>query len=119
MTKIGINGFGRIGRCVFRIAIKNPNIELVAVNARSSIETYAHLLKYDSVHGIFDGDISVDGDSMIVNGKKVKSGLQTFIDRAKDGTDIEVYGDKEVARDVVYVKDVADAFVKAALHKLF
>ena len=72
MTKISINGFGRIGRCVFRIAIKNPNIELVAVNARSSIETYAHLLKYDSVHGIFDGDISVDGDSMIVNGKKVK-----------------------------------------------
>ncbi|MCH3914725.1 MAG: type I glyceraldehyde-3-phosphate dehydrogenase [Acidaminococcaceae bacterium] len=72
MTKIGINGFGRIGRCVFRIAIKNPNIELVAVNARSSIETYAHLLKYDSVHGIFDGDISVDGDYMIVDGKKVK-----------------------------------------------
>ncbi len=51
--------------------------------------------------------------TLLVNGKKVKSGLQTFIDRAKDGTDIEVYGDKEVARDVVYVKDVADAFVKA------
>lgn len=72
MVKIGINGFGRIGRCAFRIAAKNPDIELVAVNARSSIETYAHLLKYDTVHGIYDAEVSVDGDCMIVDGKKVK-----------------------------------------------
>lgn len=72
MVKIGINGFGRIGRCAFRIAAKNPDIELVAVNARSSIETYAHLLKYDTVHGIFDAEVSVDGDCMIIDGKKVK-----------------------------------------------
>ncbi len=72
MVKIGINGFGRIGRCAFRIAAKNPDIEIVAVNARSSIETYAHLLKYDTVHGIFDVDLQVDGDTLLVNGKAVK-----------------------------------------------
>jgi len=71
-TKVGINGFGRIGRCVMRIAAKHPELEIVAVNARSSIETYAHLLKYDSIHGTFDADIQVDGDTMIVDGKRIK-----------------------------------------------
>ena len=51
MVRIGINGFGRIGRCALRIAVKNPEVEVVAVNARSGIDTYAHLLKYDTVHG--------------------------------------------------------------------
>ena len=72
MVKIGINGFGRIGRCAFRIAAKNPDIQIVAVNARSPIETYAHLLKYDSVHGIFDEDIKIDGATMMVGNQKVK-----------------------------------------------
>jgi len=72
MVKIGINGFGRIGRCAFRIAAKNPDIQIVAVNARSPIETYAHLLKYDSVHGIFDQDIKIDGATMMVGNQKVK-----------------------------------------------
>lgn len=72
MVKIGINGFGRIGRCALRIAVKNPEIEVVAVNARSGIDTYAHLLKYDSIHGTFDEDVSVDGDTMVVGGKRIK-----------------------------------------------
>ena len=72
MVKIGINGFGRIGRCALRIAVKNPEIEVVAVNARSGIDTYAHLLKYDSIHGTFDQDVAVDGDTMVIGAKRVK-----------------------------------------------
>lgn len=72
MVKVGINGFGRIGRCALRIALKNPEVEVVAVNARSGIDTYAHLLKYDSIHGTFDQDVCVDGDTMIIGDKKVK-----------------------------------------------
>ena len=72
MVKVGINGFGRIGRCPLRIAVKNPEVEVVAVNARSGIDTYAHLLKYDSVHGTFDLDVRVDGDIMHVGDKAIK-----------------------------------------------
>jgi len=72
MIKIGINGFGRIGRCAFRIAIKHPEVEIVSVNARAPIETYAYLLKYDSVHGTFDEDIKIDGDTMIIGEQRVK-----------------------------------------------
>ncbi len=72
MTKIGINGFGRIGREVFRVAFNNPDVEVVAINDLSDSATLAHLLKYDSVHGIFPHDVSADGDTIIVDGKKVK-----------------------------------------------
>ena len=72
MVKIGINGFGRIGRLALRIAIKNPDIEVVAVNDRFGIDMFAHLFKYDSIHGTFDEEVSVDGDTMIIGGKKVK-----------------------------------------------
>lgn len=72
MVKVGINGFGRIGRCALRIAVKNPEVEVVAVNARSGIDTYAHLLKYDTLHGTFDEDVRVDGDVMIVGGRRIK-----------------------------------------------
>lgn len=71
-VKVGINGFGRIGRIVFRAALKNPNIEIVAVNDLTDANMLAHLLKYDSVHGILDEEVSVDGDSLVVGGKKVK-----------------------------------------------
>ena len=72
MVRIGINGFGRIGRCALRIAVKNPEVEVVAVNARSGIDTYAQLLKYDTVHGTFDEEVSVDGDIMHVGDKAIK-----------------------------------------------
>ena len=77
MTKIGINGFGRIGRNVFRAAMSKPEFDVVAVNDLTDAATLAHLLKYDSVHGIFDAEVSVEGDCIVVNGKKVKVIAQT------------------------------------------
>jgi glyceraldehyde 3-phosphate dehydrogenase len=71
-VKVGINGFGRIGRVVFRAALKNPNIEIVAVNDLTDANMLAHLLKYDSVHGTLNENVSVDGDYLIVGGHKVK-----------------------------------------------
>ncbi|MBB5324316.1 glyceraldehyde 3-phosphate dehydrogenase [Anoxybacillus tepidamans] len=70
-VKIGINGFGRIGRNVFRAALKNPNIEVVAVNDLTDAKTLAHLLKYDSVHGALDAEVSVNGNNLVVNGKEI------------------------------------------------
>jgi glyceraldehyde 3-phosphate dehydrogenase len=71
-VKIGINGFGRIGRLVFRRALDLGNIEIVGINDLTDSKTLAHLLKYDSVHGKFNGTIEVDGDSIVVNGKKIQ-----------------------------------------------
>ena len=71
--KVGINGFGRIGRMVFRAVAKDfPNIEIVAINDLLDPEYLAYMLKYDSVHGRFNGDIKVEGGNMIVNGKKIR-----------------------------------------------
>ncbi len=71
--KIGINGFGRIGRMVFRAAIQNfKDIEVVAINDLLEPDYLAYMLKYDSVHGRFKGDIAVDGSTLIVNGKKIR-----------------------------------------------
>jgi glyceraldehyde 3-phosphate dehydrogenase len=71
-VKVGINGFGRIGRNVLRAALRNPNIEVVAVNDLTDANMLAHLLKYDSVHGILNEEVTVDGDSLVVGGKKIK-----------------------------------------------
>jgi len=72
-AKVAINGFGRIGRLMFRIAQNDPNIEIVAINNPTENKTMAHLLKYDSNYGIFDADVKVESpDSIIVNGKKIK-----------------------------------------------
>ncbi len=79
--KIAINGFGRIGRTVFRAGLNNADIEFVAVNDLTDPPTLAHLLKYDSVHGILGADISHTDHSLIVNGKE-----------------IEIYTEKEPAR---------------------
>jgi glyceraldehyde 3-phosphate dehydrogenase len=70
--KIAINGFGRIGRMTLRALQDKPNIEVVAINDLTDITTLAHLLKYDSVHGRFPGEIAVDGGHIIVNGKPIK-----------------------------------------------
>ncbi len=72
MTKVGINGFGRIGREVFRVAFTNPEVEVAAINDLGDSETLAHLLKYDSVHGTFPHEVSAEGDCLIVDDKKVK-----------------------------------------------
>ena len=70
--KVGINGFGRIGRNVVRAALNNPDIEIVAANDLTDTVTLAHLLKYDSVLGQLKADVKVDGDSVVVNGRKIK-----------------------------------------------
>lgn len=70
-VKIGINGFGRIGRNIFRQALKNDGVEIVAVNDLTDADMLAHLLKFDSVHGKLAEDVTVDGDDIIVGGKKV------------------------------------------------
>ena len=70
--KVGINGFGRIGRLVFRRSLDLGGVEFVGINDLTDAKTLAHLLKYDSVHGRFKGEVSVDGDSIVVNGNKIK-----------------------------------------------
>jgi glyceraldehyde 3-phosphate dehydrogenase len=71
--RVGINGFGRIGRMVFRAAAKDfPEIEVVAINDLLEPEYLAYMLKYDSVHGRFNGDVSVNGNNLVVNGKKIR-----------------------------------------------
>jgi glyceraldehyde 3-phosphate dehydrogenase len=72
MVKVGINGFGRIGRAVFKIAQSSKLFEVVAVNDITDAKTLAHLLKYDSVYGKFNADIKVNNDEIMVNDKKVK-----------------------------------------------
>jgi len=70
--KVAINGFGRIGRLTLRAALNRSDIEIVAVNDLTNSKTLAHLLKYDSVHGKFPGTVTVDGEYLVINGKKVK-----------------------------------------------
>ena len=70
--KVGINGFGRIGRNAFRAALNNPAVEIVAVNDLTDAATLAHLLKYDSIHGILNADVKSEKDSIVVNGKAIK-----------------------------------------------
>ncbi|GAE33121.1 type I glyceraldehyde-3-phosphate dehydrogenase [Halalkalibacter akibai] len=70
-TKIGINGFGRIGRNVFRAALNNPAVEVVAINDLTDANMLAHLLKYDTVHGNLDAEVTVNGSTLVVNGQEV------------------------------------------------
>ena len=72
MTKVAINGFGRIGRLTFKDLLKKDSIDVVAINDLTDPATLAHLLKYDSVHGRFDGTIEVSGNTFIVNGKEIR-----------------------------------------------
>ena len=70
--KIGINGFGRIGRLVFRAAINNPKVEIVGINDLIDVDYMAYMLKYDSTHGRFNGDVAIEGGHLVVNGKKIR-----------------------------------------------
>jgi glyceraldehyde 3-phosphate dehydrogenase len=69
--KVAINGFGRIGRLTFRALLNKDNVEVVAINDLTDNATLAHLLKYDSVHGRFNGEVSSDAESLTVNGQKI------------------------------------------------
>jgi glyceraldehyde 3-phosphate dehydrogenase len=72
MTKVAINGFGRIGRLTFKVLLENNDIDVVAINDLTDTKTLAHLLKYDSVHGKFNGTVEATADSLVVNGKAIK-----------------------------------------------
>lgn len=69
--KLAINGFGRIGRAAFKIALENPEIEIVAINDLTDAKTLAHLVKYDSAYGVYGHDIKADGSSLVINGKNI------------------------------------------------
>ena len=71
--KVGINGFGRIGRLVFRVAAQDPDVEIVGINDLFPNDSLAYLLKYDSIHGRFDGEVDSDSEHLIVNGQRIRS----------------------------------------------
>ncbi len=88
-TKIGINGFGRIGRNVFKLLMKHPEFEVVSINDLTNAKTLAHLLKYDSVFGVYDAEVSHTEDAIVVNGQEIK--ITAIKDPAQIG-----WGDKGV-----------------------
>ena len=116
--KIGINGFGRIGRMVFRAAVQNfaNDVEIVGINDLLEPDYLAYMLKYDSVHGRFKGDVAVDGNTLIVNGKKIR------LTAVKNPAELKW---DEVGADIVVestglflTKDTADAHLKAGAKKV-
>jgi glyceraldehyde 3-phosphate dehydrogenase len=91
--RIGINGFGRIGKLVFRLMIQNENFEVVGINDTADTNTLAHLLRYDSAHGPFLGNVELQGNNLIVNGKSIliyHENLPANIPRTMKGTDIVI-----------------------------
>ena len=89
--KIGINGFGRIGRMVFRLAMQKSDVEIVAINDLLDVKHLAYLLKYDSVHGLFKEDINVENDFLIVGGKKIRITSESNLEKIgwnKSNTDV-------------------------------
>jgi len=115
--KIGINGFGRIGRMVFRAAAKDfPEIEVVAINDLLEPDYLAYMLKYDSVHGRFNGDVKVEGSNLIVNGKKIR------LTAERDPANLKW---SEVGADIVIectgfflTKETCQAHIKAGAKKV-
>ncbi|GKV54569.1 glyceraldehyde-3-phosphate dehydrogenase [Sporosarcina sp. NCCP-2222] len=107
-TSIAINGFGRIGRMVFRQMMMDDEVNVVAVNASYPAETLAHLVKYDTNHGTFDGEVIAEEDALVVNGKRVK------LIAERDPSKLPW---KELGVDVVVeATGVFNAREKAALH---
>ncbi len=84
-TRVAINGFGRIGRLTFRNLAADPDVEVVAINDLTDNATLAHLLKFDSVHGRFDGEVSSDDNSLIVNGKTIDASAERDPSKLKWG----------------------------------
>ncbi len=72
-VRVGVNGFGRIGRLVVRAALKlGADVEFVGINDLADAATLAHLFKYDSVHGVFDGEVAVENDALVIAGRRVR-----------------------------------------------
>src|SRR5512145_2880488 len=116
--KVGINGFGRIGRNVLRSAVQNfgNDIEIVAINDLLEPDYLAYMLQYDSVHGRFKGDVSVDGNTLVVNGRRIR------LTAVKDPAELK-WGD--VGADVVVestglflTKETAEKHLAAGARKV-
>lgn len=115
-TKIGINGFGRIGRIAFRIAAQNENVEVVAINDLLDVDHLAYLLKYDSVHGKYNGSVEVKDGNLFVDGNKIR------VTSEKNPADLK-WGDvgAEVVLDCTGIftdKDNAKAHLDAGARKV-
>lgn len=76
-VQVGLNGFGRIGRCILRGVTSRDDIDIVGINDIADIKTLAYLLKYDSIHRIYKGKVDIEGDSLVVNGKKIPFSQET------------------------------------------
>jgi len=118
MIKVGINGFGRIGRMVFRAAVENfsKDIQIVGINDLLDPEYLAYMLKFDSVHGRFNHDVKVEGNSLVVNGNKIR------LTAEKDPATLKW---DEVGADIVVestglflTKELAEAHLKAGAKKV-
>ncbi len=105
MTKVAINGFGRIGRLVFRGLLDRKDLDIVAINNPSGAETAAYLLKYDTVHGRLDKKVEIDGDVLVVDGKRI----QVLHDRDPENLDWSAYGVEIVIESTGKLKDRASA----------
>lgn len=105
MTKVAINGFGRIGRLVFRGLLDRKDLDIVAINNPSGPETAAYLLKYDTVHGRLDKKVEIDGDTLVVDGKRI----QVLHDRDPENLDWSAYGVEIVIESTGKLKDRASA----------
>lgn len=114
--KIGINGFGRIGRLVFRAAAARDNVEVVAINDLIDVDYMAYMLKYDSTHGTFKGDVKVENGSLIVNGKTIR------VTSERDPANLkwnEVGAEYIVESTGIFLtKDSASAHLKAGAKKV-
>ena len=116
MVKVGINGFGRIGRNVFRAALGNPDVEIVAINDLTDVNMLAHLLKYDTTHGKLNASVEVDNDSLIVDGKPIK----VFAERDPANLPWAEYGVEIVVEStgIFTEKSKAEAHLKGGAKKV-
>ena len=113
---IGINGFGRIGRLVFRNALLNPNVEIVAINDLVGIDYLAYLMRYDSTHGKLNAEIRVEGNSLVVDGKPIR----VTSERDPENLDWSAVGAEYVVEStgIFLTYDTAKAHVKAGARKV-
>jgi len=116
MVKVGINGFGRIGRNVFRAALNNPEVDIVAINDLTDVKTLAHLLRYDSTHGRLDATVEAGEGALIVNGKSVK----VFAERDPGALPWSEYGVEIVVEStgIFTAKEKAEAHLKGGAKKV-
>jgi glyceraldehyde 3-phosphate dehydrogenase len=114
--KIGINGFGRIGRLVFRAAVARNDVEVVGINDLLDTDYCAYMLRYDTVHGPFKGEVGTDGENLVVNGKKIR------VTKEKDPANLkwgDIGGDYVVESTGLFLsKDKAEAHLKAGAKKV-